>query len=273
MLRPLRVDDWDALARGAGAVPRMARTVGASSRGRAAPTRLDREAFRARCGAWDRATALRRGLRVTGCSRATVVSPAKSAWAACSAVRSRWATSVTGSTRRSRARLRARRRRADHAARVSSALAAAPARSGASFPATARAGASPRNSACATKASPCASCRSKASTKTTCATRSPSRSGRRKREPTANFLARFVTRLSWSLRRPIAPRLRTCDGRQRARPGSPVPTGAALQVRRPTTLRSRGRARSGSVGDRSSARCSPGSPRRAVRARSSRRLR
>ena len=63
---------------------------------------LDREAFRARCGGMGAAAALRRGVRLRPVPRSTAGSRARSASAACSAARSRWATSATGSTRRSR---------------------------------------------------------------------------------------------------------------------------------------------------------------------------
>ena len=55
VLRPLRADDWDAWREVRVAVPRVARAVGAACPSPAAPIpSLDREAFRARCGAWER---------------------------------------------------------------------------------------------------------------------------------------------------------------------------------------------------------------------------
>ncbi len=91
------------VARGAAAVPRLARAMGARTRTRAAWIRRSTSRRSGRVAGPGIVSATSTPRTASGCSCSTGGSRARSASGACSAARSRWATSGTGSTRRSAA--------------------------------------------------------------------------------------------------------------------------------------------------------------------------
>ena len=177
MLRPLERARPRRVARDPHPQPRLARAWEPLPEPGSPDPVVDRDAFRARCGAWERQrqfdTAYGFGIVPARRHPRRRGEPRKRAARA----RSSRASSATGSTSGTpgcgympeavahRDALRLRGRSASTAWRRRSCRA------------TRRAGASRRSSACATRGPPPGSCRSAACGRTTCATRSPARSG------------------------------------------------------------------------------------------------